>query len=289
MADMNEQNIKELKEAFALFDKDNNGVITRNELSRLMRSLNHNPTEEELNDMINEVDENGDGSIDFPEFVAMMARKPMSSEGPEDEILEAFRVFDKNDDGVISAEELRQVMNSLGEKLTDAEIEEMIREADVDGDGQINYEEFAKMMTAKQELTLESVEFGVGMTAFGLALIGLGVILLFDAGLIAIGNILFLAGMSMIIGVQKTVFFFTRRDKLRGSVAFFAGFALVLIKWPIVGILVEAFGFLNLFGDFFPVAINFLRGLPLVGRVLSLPGIRQVVDRVGGYPSQYPV
>ncbi|KAJ2670771.1 hypothetical protein IWW42_003804 [Coemansia sp. RSA 1085] len=146
---MNEQNIKELKEAFALFDKDNNGVITRNELSRLMRSLNHNPTEEELNDMINEVDENGDGSIDFPEFVAMMARKPMSSEGPEDEILEAFRVFDKNDDGVISAEELRQVMNSLGEKLTDAEIEEMIREADVDGDGQINYEEFAKMMTAK--------------------------------------------------------------------------------------------------------------------------------------------
>ncbi|KAJ2449403.1 hypothetical protein EV183_004915 [Coemansia sp. RSA 2336] len=148
-ADMNEQNIKELKEAFALFDKDNNGVITRNELSRLMRSLNHNPTEEELNDMINEVDENGDGSIDFPEFVAMMARKPMSSEGPEDEILEAFRVFDKNNDGVISADELRQVMNSLGEKLTDAEIEEMIREADVDGDGQINYEEFAKMMTAK--------------------------------------------------------------------------------------------------------------------------------------------
>ncbi|KAJ2846793.1 hypothetical protein IWW36_004174, partial [Coemansia brasiliensis] len=148
-ADMNEQNIKELRDAFALFDKDNNGVITRNELSILMRSLNHNPTEEEINDMINEVDENGDGSIDFPEFVAMMARKPMSSEGPADEILEAFRVFDKNNDGVISAEELRQVMNSLGEKLTDAEIEEMIREADVDGDGQINYEEFAKMMTAK--------------------------------------------------------------------------------------------------------------------------------------------
>ncbi|KAJ2365269.1 Golgi Transport [Coemansia sp. RSA 2611] len=135
----------------------------------------------------------------------------------------------------------------------------------------------------------DSQKFGVGMTAFGLALIGLGVVLFFDAGLIAIGDILFLAGMSMIIGVQKTVFFFTRRDKLRGSVAFFAGFVLVLIKWPIVGILVEAFGFLNLFGDFFPVAINFLRSLPLVGRLLSLPGIRQAVDRIGGYPSQYPV
>ncbi|KAJ2159951.1 Golgi Transport [Coemansia sp. RSA 552] len=132
-------------------------------------------------------------------------------------------------------------------------------------------------------------EFGVGLTAFGIALTGLGVVLFFDAGLIAIGNILFLAGMSMIIGFQKTVYFFTRRDKLRGSISFFAGFVLVLIKWPIVGILVEAFGFLNLFGDFFPVAIDFLRGLPVVGRLLSLPGIRQAVDRIGGYPSRYPV
>ncbi|KAJ2716211.1 Golgi Transport [Coemansia spiralis] len=127
------------------------------------------------------------------------------------------------------------------------------------------------------------------MTALGLLLTGLGVVLFFDAGLIAVGNIAFLAGISMIIGVQKTTVFFTRRDKLRGSIAFFAGFLLVLIKWPIVGIFVEAFGFLNLFGDFFPVVVSFLRSLPVVGRVFSLPGIRQVVDRVGGYPSQYPV
>ncbi|KAJ2845540.1 Golgi Transport [Coemansia erecta] len=135
----------------------------------------------------------------------------------------------------------------------------------------------------------DTQKIGVGLTAFGSALIGLGVILFFDAGLIAIGNILFLAGMSMIIGPQKTFFFFTRRDKLRGSIAFFIGFLLVLVKWSILGIIVEAFGFLNLFGDFFPVAINFLRSLPIVGRFLNLPVIRQVVDRMGGYPSQYPV
>ncbi|KAJ2322903.1 hypothetical protein IWW51_004009 [Coemansia sp. RSA 2702] len=145
----NEQHIKELRDAFAIFDTDNNGEISREELGVLMRSLSHNPTEEEITDMINEVDENGDGKIDFSEFIAMMARQPMSAEGPESEIMEAFRVFDKNGDGVISAQELRHVMTSLGEKLTDAEIEEMIREADVDGDGQINYEEFAKMMTGK--------------------------------------------------------------------------------------------------------------------------------------------
>ncbi|KAJ2581026.1 Golgi Transport [Coemansia sp. RSA 1694] len=135
----------------------------------------------------------------------------------------------------------------------------------------------------------DTQKVGVGLSAFGFAMIGLGVVLFFDAGLIAIGNILFLAGMSMIIGVQKTMFFFTRRDKLRGSFAFFAGFLLVLIKWSILGILIEAFGFLNLFGDFFPVVINFLRHIPVIGRFLSLPGVRQVVDRLAGYQSQLPV
>ncbi|KAJ2060315.1 Golgi Transport [Coemansia aciculifera] len=135
----------------------------------------------------------------------------------------------------------------------------------------------------------DTQKIGVGLSAFGFAMIGLGVVLFFDAGLIAIGNILFLAGMSMIIGVQKTLFFFTRRDKLRGSIAFFAGFLLVLVKWSILGILIEAFGFLNLFGDFFPVVVNFLRHMPVIGRFLSLPGVSQVVDRLAGYQTQLPV
>ena len=81
----------------------------------------------------------GNGTIDFPEFLTMMQRK-MGETDSEEEIREAFRVFDKNGDGVISAAELRHVMTNLGEKITDEEIDEMIREADVDGDGQVNYE-----------------------------------------------------------------------------------------------------------------------------------------------------
>jgi calmodulin len=81
----------------------------------------------------------GNGTIDFPEFLTMMARKMKEADSHE-EIREAFKVFDKDGNGLISAAELRHVMTNLGEKLTDEEVDEMIREADVDGDGQVNYE-----------------------------------------------------------------------------------------------------------------------------------------------------
>ncbi len=145
---LTEEQIAEFKEAFSLFDKDGDGTITTKELGTVMRSLGQNPTEAELQDMINEVDADGNGTIDFPEFLTLMARK-MKDTDSEEEILEAFKVFDKDGNGFISAAELRHVMTNLGEKLTDEEVDEMIREADIDGDGQINYEEFVKMMMAK--------------------------------------------------------------------------------------------------------------------------------------------
>ena len=96
-----------------MYNPDGDGTITTKELGTVMRSLGQNPTEAELQDMINEVDADGNGTIDFPEFLTMMARK-MRDTDSEEEIKEAFKVFDKDGNGFISAAELRHVMTNLG-------------------------------------------------------------------------------------------------------------------------------------------------------------------------------
>ena len=114
MADnLSEEQIAEFKEAFSLFDKDGDQTITTKELGTVMRSLGQNPTEAELQDMINEVDADGNGTIDFSEFLSLMARK-MKDTDTEEELVESFKVFDRDGNGLISAAELRHVMTNLG-------------------------------------------------------------------------------------------------------------------------------------------------------------------------------
>lgn len=137
-----------------------------------MRSLGQNPSEAELADMIDEVDTEGKGYIDFPEFIVMHRRNRKQNDS-EEEIRQAFETFDREKNGLISRRSLKRVMNDLGEcllitgflsisffnrvtvlgtgeRLTDIEVDEMIREADFDGDGFINYE--GKFVSAFLEL-----------------------------------------------------------------------------------------------------------------------------------------
>jgi calmodulin len=95
---------------------DGDGTITTVELGQMMRSLGQNPTDAELRDMINEVDEDRNGTIEFAEFCAMMGRKTHDT-GPEEELREAFKLFDRDGNGSISTQELRDVMRSLGRFL----------------------------------------------------------------------------------------------------------------------------------------------------------------------------
>ncbi|TYG93853.1 hypothetical protein ES288_A11G143900v1 [Gossypium darwinii] len=138
MADtLTEDQISEFREAFCLIDKDS-------DVGSSDPNIRCNPTKE-VQGMFSEANVEGNGTtIDFKDFLNIMASK--MKENLMDELQEAFKVFDRDEDGFISANELRQVMMNLGERLTMEEAEQMIREADVDGDGVVSYEEFAKMM-----------------------------------------------------------------------------------------------------------------------------------------------
>ena len=82
----------------------------------------------------------GNQSFALAELYQVMSRFLTDTRDKEEEIREAFRVFDRDGSGMISAAELRHVMTNIGEKLSDQEVDEMIREIDVDRDGQVNYE-----------------------------------------------------------------------------------------------------------------------------------------------------
>jgi len=126
------------------------------------------------------------------------------------------------------------------------------------------------------------------LTGFGCVFLLLGVLLLFDRVLLALGNMVLLAGLVLLIGPKKTVRFFTSKAKIRGSVCFLLGILLCLIGWPVVGMLLELFGIMNLFGNLFPILLTFLRQLPLVGALLRLPVVASLLDRCAGNEYMLP-
>ena len=134
-----------------MFDKDGDGTIDSEELTSVMQVLGMNPTKEELEILLNSVDADHNGVIDLEEFVDVMRSHLYhgTQDGAptaDDELREAFAVFDKDGNGMISAEELKSALLNLGEKLDDHEVKAMIAAADKDGNGQIDYEEFISMM-----------------------------------------------------------------------------------------------------------------------------------------------
>lgn len=141
-----EEKIKEIDSAFQLFDSDCDGKITTLELKKVLNTLNYFPTPEDLTNMISLVDSSKDGAIDFNEFLALMCDK-MGQSDSEEEVLEAFRIFDKTNKGYVTEADFKKIMKDLGETIADDELEELMKDCDEDRDGQLNYEEFKKMMS----------------------------------------------------------------------------------------------------------------------------------------------
>ncbi|ERN01015.1 vesicle transport protein GOT1 [Amborella trichopoda] len=116
-------------------------------------------------------------------------------------------------------------------------------------------------------------KIGIGLTGFGVMFSFLGVMFMFDKGLLAMGNILFVSGVMLTIGPKSTIQFFMKRQNYKGSIAFVLGFFLVLIGRPIIGMIIEAYGFIVLFRGFWPTIAVFLQRIPVLGWIFQLPVI----------------
>lgn len=142
---------EELKQVFKKFDANDDGKISASELASMLSSLGYAATADEISAMIREVDSDGDGHIDLDEFIELNT-KDIDSEEVLENLKEAFSVFDVDKNGSISAEELLNVMKSLGEDCSIAECRKMISGVDRDGDGMIDFEEFKVMMVQGSRL-----------------------------------------------------------------------------------------------------------------------------------------
>ncbi|KAI3877140.1 hypothetical protein MKX03_023850 [Papaver bracteatum] len=140
----------QLKQVFKLIDTNGDGKISSLELGEVLLCLGHEKSTvtKEAEVILKEVDCNGDGFIDLDEFMNVVAGDSSSkSKGADEDLKDAFLVFDADKNGFISPKELKQVLRSLGYyKCTLGECSAMIKGVDKDGDGLVNFEEFRSMM-----------------------------------------------------------------------------------------------------------------------------------------------
>ncbi|CAO1400026.1 unnamed protein product [Diamesa hyperborea] len=151
---VNISEVRDLRTAFDLLDRDQDGMVTPNELQFMLRNLGIIVSDELIDGLMKEASKTGNGLIDETEFLQWIARiqalREDNTTTQDDDLTQdlvaAFRVFDQDNNGYITRDELQKAMEMIGENVTESQVTEMLALADLDKDGKINYEEFARLL-----------------------------------------------------------------------------------------------------------------------------------------------
>lgn len=134
---------------FDLFDKNNDGLVSENELILGLRWDGNNPTQTEINNLMKDMGVKKGERITYEKFEKCVEKyyetDKLDKEAEEQRLIQSFKMFDKNNNGTIDIKELKTVLKSIGDKMTDSEIDAMFKEADKNRDGRIEYKEFVRL------------------------------------------------------------------------------------------------------------------------------------------------
>lgn len=141
--------IETLRKAFDSFDTEKKGFITIDTVSAILKLMGIKISDKNLAEVVAETDEDGSGQLEFEEFVELSAKFLIEEdeEALKAELREAFRIYDKEGQGFITTDVLREILTEIDNKLTEEDLDGIIEEVDEDGSGTLDFDEFMEMMS----------------------------------------------------------------------------------------------------------------------------------------------
>ncbi|CAB3381490.1 troponin C isoform X1 [Cloeon dipterum] len=146
-----DQKMAMLRKAFQMFDTTKSGTIDTLKISTILNTLGQAYDDNELNALVEENDPDGSGKVNFETFCAIAIHflEEEDAEAMQEELKEAFRLYDREGNGYITTATLREILAALDDKLTSDDLDGIITEIDTDGSGTVDFDEFMEMMTGE--------------------------------------------------------------------------------------------------------------------------------------------
>jgi len=141
------EQLEMLKKAFGMFDQKKTGSIEVNKVAAILNTMGQQFDDDELKTLCDEKAK--DGKLDFDSFVSIASNflEEEDDEAMQQELKEAFRLYDKEGNGYITTQVLKEILKALDDKLTNDDLLSIIEEVDTDGSGTLDFDEFMEMMT----------------------------------------------------------------------------------------------------------------------------------------------